>query len=53
MSEFSFQTFEAFTAATIIYLVVNVIVLLLMRRLEKRVAIPGFSAGESVMQARH
>jgi glutamate/aspartate transport system permease protein len=42
MQEFSFQVFEAFTAATIIYIVVNVIVVNLMRLLEKRVAVPGF-----------
>lgn len=53
MSEFSFQTFEAFTAATVIYLVVNVTVLMLMRLLEKRVAIPGFSAGKSILQGKH
>lgn len=47
MSEFSFQIFEAFTAATIIYLLVNVTILMFMRQLEKRVAIPGFIAGKS------
>lgn len=41
MSEFSFQTFEAFTAATVIYLFVNTVILMLMHRLEKRVAVPG------------
>jgi glutamate/aspartate transport system permease protein len=47
MSEFSFQIFEAFTAATVIYLLVNVSILMLMRQLERRVAIPGFIAGKS------
>ena len=42
MQEFSFQVFEAFTAATIIYLLVNVVVVLLMRFIERRVAVPGF-----------
>ena len=42
MQEFSFQVFEAFTAATIIYILVNVIVVFLMRWIEKRVAVPGF-----------
>ncbi|SNT26835.1 L-glutamate ABC transporter membrane protein /L-aspartate ABC transporter membrane protein [Noviherbaspirillum humi] len=42
MQEFSFQVFEAFTAATIIYIVVNILVVNLMRVLEKRVAVPGF-----------
>jgi glutamate/aspartate transport system permease protein len=47
MSEFSFQTFEAFSAATIIYLLVNVTILMFMRQLEKRVVVPGFIAGKS------
>jgi len=42
MQEFSFQVFEAFTAATILYIVVNVVVVFLMRWIEKRVAVPGF-----------
>ena len=42
MQEFSFQVFEAFTAATLIYIFVNVIVVNLMRLLEKKIAIPGF-----------
>ena len=41
MQEFTFQVFEAFTAATLIYLFVNVIVVLLMRVLEKKIAVPG------------
>ena len=42
MQEFTFQVFEAFTAATVIYIVVNLIVVNLMRWLEKSVSIPGF-----------
>jgi len=42
MQEFSFQVFEAFTAATIIYILVNVVVMFLMRWIEKKVAVPGF-----------
>lgn len=42
MQEFSFQVFEAFTAATVIYIIINVIVTLFMRRLESRLAVPGF-----------
>jgi glutamate/aspartate transport system permease protein len=41
MQEFTFQVFEAFTAATLIYLFVNTIVVLLMRFIEKRIAVPG------------
>jgi glutamate/aspartate transport system permease protein len=42
MQEFSFQVFEAFTAATIVYIAINIIVVTLMRRLERRVAVPGY-----------
>ncbi len=42
MQEFSFQVFEAFTAATVIYIVINVMVTLGMRALERRVAVPGY-----------
>lgn len=45
MQEFSFQVFEAFTAATIIYVLVNVIVVTLMRFIERKVAVPGFISG--------
>ena len=45
MQEFSFQVFEAFTAATILYLAVNVVVVLLMRFLERRFRVPGFIGG--------
>jgi glutamate/aspartate transport system permease protein len=46
MQEYSFQVFEAFTAATIIYLVVNFIVTHAMRSLEAAVAIPGTIGGK-------
>jgi glutamate/aspartate transport system permease protein len=42
MQEFSFQVFEAFTAATLIYIVINIVVTFAMRALEKRLAVPGF-----------
>lgn len=45
MQEFSFQVFEAFTAATILYLLLNITVTFGMRFLEGRVAIPGYGAG--------
>jgi glutamate/aspartate transport system permease protein len=47
MSEFSYQIFEAFAAATAIYLLVNVTVLMLMRLLEKRAAVPGYVTGKT------
>jgi len=54
MQEFSFQVFEAFTAATLIYLFLNLIVVTGMRWLEKRVAIPGLiGGGQAMPQAGH
>lgn len=47
MREFSSQVFEAFTAATLIYVAVNIFILKMMHVLEKRVAVPGFiSSGD-------
>jgi glutamate/aspartate transport system permease protein len=45
IQEFSFQVFEAFTAATIIYVVVNLFIATMMQRLEQRVALGGFISG--------
>lgn len=46
MQEFSFQVFEAFTAATVMYLLVNSVVVLGMRWVERWVSVPGY-AGKS------
>ena len=46
MQEFSFQVFEAFTAATILYLMLNAVVVIGMRFLEQRVAVPGYMSGK-------
>jgi glutamate/aspartate transport system permease protein len=46
MQEFSFQVFEAFTAATILYLLINAVVVVAMRFLETRVAVPGYITGK-------
>jgi glutamate/aspartate transport system permease protein len=46
MQEFSFQVFEAFTAATVMYLLINIVVVTAMRVIERRVAIPGYIAGK-------
>jgi glutamate/aspartate transport system permease protein len=46
MQEFSFQVFEAFTAATILYLLVNAVVVVAMRLIEQRVAVPGYITGK-------
>ena len=53
MQEFSFKVFEAFTAATIIYLLTNLIVVIGMRALEKRVRVPGLIAAGGAPQAGH
>lgn len=42
MQELTFQVFEAFAAATLIYLIVNVVVVLGMRVVEHKVRVPGF-----------
>jgi glutamate/aspartate transport system permease protein len=46
MQEFSFQVFEAFTAATVLYLAINVVVVIAMRWLERAVAVPGYISGK-------
>jgi glutamate/aspartate transport system permease protein len=46
MQEFSFQVFEAFTAATVLYLLVNLVVVIAMRLLERAVAVPGYISGK-------
>jgi glutamate/aspartate transport system permease protein len=42
ISEYTFKTFEAFSAATLIYIVITLTVILLMRVLEHKVAVPGY-----------
>ncbi len=42
VQEFSFQVFEAFTAATLAYLAINLIATLAARWLEARVRVPGY-----------
>ena len=49
MQEFSFRVFEAFATATVIYLLVNLVVVLAMRALERKVRVPGLIS----MQAGH
>jgi glutamate/aspartate transport system permease protein len=52
MQEFSFRVFEAFAAATVIYLITNLIVVLFMRWIESRVRVPGLIAAGGI-QAGH
>lgn len=42
MQEFTFQVFEAFTAATLVYILLNIVMVMLARRIELRFAVPGF-----------
>ena len=42
MQEYSFQVFEAFTAATVIYIAINIMVTFAMRIAERRMAVPGY-----------
>ena len=53
MQEFSFRVFEAFSAATVIYLLTNLVVVLLMRALERKVRVPGLIAAAGAPQAGH
>src|ERR1700744_4442200 len=46
MAGFSFAVFEAFTGATVLYLLVNLVVVTFMRFVERAVAIPGYISGK-------
>ena len=41
VSEYSFNTFEAFTAATVIYVVISLLVTFIMGRIERSLTIRG------------
>jgi len=53
MQEMSFQVFEAFAAATVIYLITNLLVVVGMRFLESKVRVPGLIAAGGPIQAGH
>jgi len=53
MQEFTFQVFEAFTAATIIYILVTLVVVFGMRWLEKKVAVPGLISASGAPMPGH
>jgi glutamate/aspartate transport system permease protein len=53
MQEFTFQVFEAFTAATIIYILVTLVVVFGMRRLERKVQVPGLISAGGAPMAGH
>jgi glutamate/aspartate transport system permease protein len=53
MQEMTFQVFEAFAAATVLYLATNLVVVVGMRLLERRVRVPGLIAVGGAPQAGH
>jgi glutamate/aspartate transport system permease protein len=53
MQEFSFQVFEAYAAATVLYLLTNLVVVVLMRALEGKVRVPGLIAVGGAPLAGH
>ncbi len=46
ISEYTAQTFEAFTAVTVLYLTITLTVVTLMRWLERKVRVPGYLGSE-------
>jgi glutamate/aspartate transport system permease protein len=53
MQEMSFQVFEAFAAATVLYLLTNLVVVVGMRLLERKVRVPGLIAAGGQVSAGH
>ena len=53
IQEFSFQVFEAFTAATVIYVAVTLIVVFGMRWVERKVQVPGLISAGGAPMAGH
>ena len=53
MQEFTFKTFEAYSAVTIIYLLVSVIAILISNWLERFTAVPGFITTGSAKTGGH
>ena len=44
--DYTAQPYESFIAVTLAYVLINVIVMLLMRKLEQRIAVPGYLGGK-------
>ena len=47
IEEYTFQGFEAFTTATVLYIVVTAVVMAMMRVVEKKTAVPGMLSLEA------
>ena len=45
--DYTAQPYESFIAVTLLYLAINVVVMLLMRRLETKTRVPGYMGGQS------
>jgi glutamate/aspartate transport system permease protein len=43
--DYTAQPYEAFIAVTVLYLLVNVVVMFFMRRLERTARVPGYMGG--------
>jgi glutamate/aspartate transport system permease protein len=46
IAEYTYQVIELFTAATVVYALISILVIVLMRRLEARARLPGMIAGQ-------
>ena len=53
ISEYTFKTFEAFTAATLIYIAITLTVIYAMRFLEGRLAVPGYISQSAEIGRAH
>jgi glutamate/aspartate transport system permease protein len=53
MQEFTFQVFEASTAATLLYILITLIVVFGMRKLERKVQVPGLISAGGTPMAGH
>jgi glutamate/aspartate transport system permease protein len=53
MQEFTFKVFEAFSAATVLYLLTNLVIVLLMRMLERKMRVPGFIGSATPITPGH
>ena len=53
MQELTFKVFEAFAAATVLYLLTNLVIVLLMRVLERKARVPGFIGSATAVTPGH
>ena len=53
MQEFTFKVFEAFSAATVLYLLLNLVIVMLMRIVERKLRVPGFIGSTTQVTAGH